>query len=54
MTFARVGHSTRFISACTSVTKLFTFIMFFFFVILAGETGIEPATYGFGDRHSTS
>ena len=21
---------------------------------VAGETGIEPATFGFGDRHSTS
>ncbi len=23
-------------------------------VLLAGETGIEPATYGFGDRRSAN
>lgn len=50
---SRVGQDTFFISVWT-LEKNSVILAILFTFTFAGETGLEPATYGFGDRRSTN
>jgi|TARA_B100001939_G_scaffold293425_1_gene266006 hypothetical protein len=54
----REGHVTlsiSFLTSCTYFTGLnFAMILFSTFYFLAGVEGVEPPTFGFGDRRSAN
>lgn len=46
------GQETFFISAFTSLKKVFTFSNHINFILKTGQEGVEPPASGFGDRRS--